>query len=150
MAQGRFVAKLVLSCACAKCTSLGGRQRVRGSMYGADTDATYADDGPRPAEGLGGAHEGRVVAVERKDGEFSVGVERAGDGGGERGIEGAARLGAERDVCLERFAPAEHVSYSTCRALGRKEENDETDTIDGEASGCAPRCPRRSRLRWRS
>ena len=104
---------------------LAGEQRVRGSIYGADTDATYADDGPRTAEGFCGAHEGRVVAVVSKDGELSVGIEGAGDGRGERGMEGAARLGAERDICLERFSTPENISYPTRRALGRK-ERDET------------------------
>ena len=69
MAQRRFVAIFMLSCACTKCTSLG-EQRVRESIYGrADTDdATYADDGPRTAEGFCSTHVGRVIAVEGKDG----------------------------------------------------------------------------------
>ena len=70
MTKRGFVTKFVLSCACAEGTSLGGgwAARVRGSVYRADTDATYADNGPRTAEGFCGTHVGRVVAVESKDG----------------------------------------------------------------------------------
>lgn len=72
MTERGFVTKFVLSCACAECTSLrggeGGCSAVRGSVYRADTGATYADDGPRTAEGFCGTHVGRVVAVESKDG----------------------------------------------------------------------------------
>ncbi len=56
MAQCRFVAKFVLPCSCTKCTSLGETARFRESIYGADTDATYAEDGPRTAEGFCGTH----------------------------------------------------------------------------------------------
>jgi hypothetical protein len=52
-----------------------------------------------------------------KDGEFSVGVEGAGDGGAQRGMEGAARLGAKGDVRFERFSATEYISNSTRRAL---------------------------------
>jgi hypothetical protein len=68
MAKGRFVTKFVLSCACAKCTSLRGGSAICGSIHRADTDATYADDGPRTAEGFCGTHVGRVVPVESKGG----------------------------------------------------------------------------------
>jgi hypothetical protein len=68
MAKRRLVTKFVLSCACARCTSLRGQRGVRGSIYRVDTDATYADDGPRTAEDFCGTHIGRVVAVESKDG----------------------------------------------------------------------------------
>lgn len=80
-------------------------------------DATYADGGPRAAEGFCGAHVGRVVAVVSKDGEFSVGVEGASDGGAQRGMEGAARLSAKGDVRFERFSATEYISDSTRRAL---------------------------------
>jgi len=96
MAQRRFVAKLVLSCTCANSTS--------------------AEDGPRAAEGLCGAHVGRVVAVEGKDGEFSVGIEGAVDGRSERGMEGPASLRAEGDVRFKRFSTAENIPYSARRA----------------------------------
>jgi hypothetical protein len=69
MTKRGFVTKFVLSCACAECTSLRGEgSAVRGSVYRADADATYADDSPRTAEGFCGTHVGRVVAVESKDG----------------------------------------------------------------------------------
>ena len=80
-------------------------------------DATYAEDGPRAAEGLCGAHVRRVVAVEGKDGELSVSIEGAGDGRSERGMKGPARLGAEGDVRFKRFSASENIPYSTCRAL---------------------------------
>jgi hypothetical protein len=83
-------------------------------------DTTYADGGPRTAEGFGGAHVGRVVAVVSKDGEFSVSVEGARDGGAERGMERAASLGAEGDVRFEHFSAAENISYSARRTLWQK------------------------------
>ena len=46
-----------------------------------------------------------------------MGVEGAGEGGAERGIERAARLGTERDVCVKRFTPTKNISYSARRAL---------------------------------
>ena len=46
-----------------------------------------------------------------------MGIEGAGEGGAERGIEGTARLGTERDVRLERFSAAENISYSARRTL---------------------------------
>jgi hypothetical protein len=51
-----------------------------------------------------------------------VGIEGAGEGGGERGMERTARLGAKGDVRLERFAATENISYSTCRALGSNDD----------------------------
>ena len=125
-------------------------------------DATYADGGPRTAEGFCGAHVGRVVAVVGKDGKFSVGVEGAGDGGAERGMEGAARLCAKGDVRFERLSATEYISDSTRRALygdkqkvmGREGEGTvvrrRRQNRYGYDVGYAPRCPRYFRLRWRS
>ena len=94
-----------------------GGSAVRGSVYRGDTDATYADDGPRTAEGFCGTHIGRVVAVESKYGQFSVGIEGGGDGCGKRGMERTTRLGAKRDIRFERFTATKNIPYSTCRAL---------------------------------
>ena len=69
MAQRRFVAKLMLSCAGANCTVLasgGGHSRV--NLWAADTDATYADESTRTAKDFCSAHVGCVVAVKGKDG----------------------------------------------------------------------------------
>ena len=49
-----------------------------------------------------------------------MGVECAGDGGGKRGMERTARLGAKGDIRFERFATAKNISYSTRRALRSK------------------------------
>ena len=72
MAQRGFVTKFLLSCACANCASLAAAQS-RVSLYGGvlwtlTRTRTYADCGPRAAEGFRGAHEGCVVAVMSKDG----------------------------------------------------------------------------------
>jgi hypothetical protein len=71
----------------------------------------------RTAEGFCGAHVGRVVAVESKDRQLSVGIEGVarGDGCGEHGIEGTARHGAEKDICFECLSTTKNISYSTCR-----------------------------------
>lgn len=65
-----------------------------------------------------------------------MGIEGVGEGGAERGIERAARLGAERDVRLEHFSATENISDSTRRALreanGRKEKGVRND---GETDG---------------
>jgi len=74
-----------------------------------------AEDGPRAAESLCGTHVGRVVAVEGKDGQLSVGIEGASDGRCERGMEGPARLSAKGDVRFKRFSATENIPYSTCR-----------------------------------
>ena len=93
------------------------QQGIRGSIYEADTDATYADEGACATEGLRCAHVGGIVAVEGENGELSMGIECAGDGCGERGMEGAAGLGAERDVRFKCFRATKDISYSTCGAL---------------------------------
>ena len=46
-----------------------------------------------------------------------MGIEGAGDGCGERGMERTARLGAKGDIRFERFAATENISYPTCRTL---------------------------------
>ena len=96
---------------------LAGSGVIRGSIYEADTDATYADDGACATEGLRGAHVGGVVAVESKHGELAVSIEVAGKRRGEGGVEGTTRLGAERDIRLKSFRAAKDISYSACRAL---------------------------------
>jgi hypothetical protein len=72
MAQRGFVTEFMLSCACADRASLAAAQFRGSTIYMGDsdreTDATYADGGPRAAEGFCGAHEGCVVAVKSKDG----------------------------------------------------------------------------------
>lgn len=92
----------------------------------ADTDATYANDGPRTAEDFCSAHIGRVITVEGKNRQFSVRIEGSGEGCVECGMEGAACLGAKRDVSLERFSATENISYSAGRTLreGREESNE--------------------------
>ena len=149
MTQRRFVAKLVLSCAGTDCTMLAA-SAFAGQIYGwPDTDATYADDGTRTAKDFCGAHVGRVVAVEGKDGQFSVGVEGAGNGGGERGVEGAARFGAKGDVRLKHLSATKNISYPACRALweekGRK--TSERAAMREACVGCAPHCPHCFQLR---
>ena len=122
MTQRRLIAKLVLSCAGSDCASLAiAHSHVNAGVVNIEREVTYTDGGPRTPQSFCGTHVGRVVAVESKDGEFPVSVESAGDGGAECGMEGAARLGTERDVRLERFSATEDISYPTCRALrGRK------------------------------
>ena len=91
-----------------------------GSIHRADTDATYADDGPRTAEGFCGTHEGRVVPVKSKGGQLAVRIEGVRDGCGERGMERTARLCAKGDVRFKRFTAAENVSNFARRTLSRR------------------------------
>jgi hypothetical protein len=46
-----------------------------------------------------------------------VGIEGAGNGRCERGMEGPARLSSEGDVRFKRFSATENIPYSTCRTL---------------------------------
>ena len=77
-------------------------------------------------------------------------IEGVGDGGGKRGMEGTARLGAKGDIRFERFPSTENISYPTRRTLWSMKMSFGTNMACGEWCGCAPRCPRCSRLRWKS
>ena len=46
-----------------------------------------------------------------------MGIESMGDGRSECSIEGAARLGAERDIRFKRFGATKDISYSACCTL---------------------------------
>ena len=63
-----------------------------------------------------------------------MGIEGAGEGGAERRIEGATRLGAEGDVRFKRFSSTENISYSTRRALRVRQKKGGRNNAEVETS----------------